>query len=219
MSRSDNVNEPEAAIVELLIHAGALKRLPRQGWLHIGVENPESVADHSYQTALMTLLMAQHDPSIDVSRALVLAICHDLPEAIAGDATPFDATLEVEGVDRDLLFRSPPSYSEDADRAKRAAEESALDEMTARLPDQLRRLIVDAWEEYEAGYTAEARFVRQIDKLEALLQAREYRANMPDLRVESFELGARERVCDPDLRRLMQTFLDIQSDSDEPAKR
>lgn len=187
----------------MLIHAGALKRLPRQGWVHLGVPNPESVADHSFRMALMTLLLARRDPSIDAGRALVLALCHDLPEAIAGDATPFDEHLEAEEVDRDLLFRSRPTYSDSADQAKRSTEEAALVEMTRRLPDALRTLIVAAWEEYEAGQTPEARLVRQVDKLEALLQAYEYRATTPDLRIESFELGTRDRVRDADLQGLL----------------
>ncbi len=199
----------------MLVHAGALKRLPRQGWVHLGIPKPESVADHSYRLALMTLLMAQANPEIDVSRALVLAICHDLPEAIAGDATPFDETLANEEVDRDLLFRSQPTYSESADRAKRAAEESALRQMTGNLPGSLRALIVDAWEEYEDGRTAEARLVRQMDKLEALLQAYEYRASIPDLRIESFEIGARERVSDAAPRRLLEAILSSDLENDE----
>jgi putative hydrolase of HD superfamily len=113
---------PDEAIVQLLVYAGALKKLPRQGWLYLDVPDPESVADHTFRVALMTLLLAHDDPTVDSGRALVLALCHDLPESIAGDATPFDETLEDATVDRSLLFRSRPEYSEAADRAKRQAE-------------------------------------------------------------------------------------------------
>ncbi len=200
------MTEPDEALVQLLVFTGALKRLPRQGWLHLGVPDPESVADHTFRVALMTLLLAQGDPAVNVERALVLALCHDLPEALAGDATPFDETLADETVDRDLLFRGRPAYSERADQAKRVAEEAALARMTAGLPESLRALIVDAWEEYETGLTAEARLVRQTDKLEALLQAHEYRAEIPDLRIASFTLGADERVQDDRLRRILQAI-------------
>ena len=200
------MTEPEEALVQLLVFTGALKRLPRQGWLHLGVPDPESVADHTFRVALMTLLLAQDDPAINAERALVLALCHDLPEALAGDATPFDEALADETVDRDLLFRSRPAYSERADQAKRVAEEAALAQMTAGLTDSLRALIEDAWEEYEAGRTAEARLVRQIDKFEALLQAHEYQAEIPNLRTRSFTLGAREHVRDDRLRRLLRVI-------------
>lgn len=207
------MTEPDEALVQLLVFTGALKRLPRQGWLHLGVPDPESVADHTFRVALMTLLLAQDDPAINAERALVLALCHDLPEALAGDATPFDEALADESVDRDLLFRSRSAYSERADQAKRVAEEAALEQMTAGLTESLRALIEDAWEEYDAGRTAEARLVRQIDKLEALLQAHEYQAEIPNLRIESFTLGAREHVRDDRLRRLLRV---ISARSPEP---
>jgi putative hydrolases of HD superfamily len=194
------------ALVDLLQHAGALKRLPRRGWVLLGVPSPESVADHSYRVALMTLLVAHVDPNVNTERALVLALCHDLPEAIAGDTTPFDEQIRRGEVDPDRLFRSSPAYSASADRAKRQAEGQALQTMTGDLPQALRRLIVDAWEEYEAGDTPEARLVHQIDKLEALLQANEYREMMPEIQVDSFRLGALDRVRDERLVQLLQAI-------------
>lgn len=190
-------------ILDLLEHAGALKRLRRQGWIDRGVIDPESVADHSYRMALMVLVLAGDIGQIDIGRALALALIHDLPEAIAGDATPFDQPLGTEEIDREAIFRARPVYSEDAERAKRAAEEAAIREVTARLPAPLASLIADAWEEYEAGETAEARLVRQIDKLETWLQALEYRAAQPGLVIESFSIGTDEAVSDPALRDLL----------------
>ncbi|HEX3721568.1 MAG TPA: HD domain-containing protein [Nitrolancea sp.] len=198
--------DPSEALINLLRLAGRLKRLPRQGWLLLGVDSPESVADHSYRVALMTLLMAQDNPEVRMERALVLALCHDLPEALAGDATPFDEPLRDGEVDATQLFLSRPAYSAAADRAKRHAEEQALDEMTTELPQTLRQFIVDAWNEYEAGVTSEAQLVRQIDKLEAWLQANEYRDELPELQIESFRLGALDRVRDANLLRLVHAI-------------
>jgi len=205
----------DEALLRLVHITGALKHLPRQGWLHLEVPQPESVAGHSFRVALMTMLLAHADPAINAERALVIALCHDLPEAIAGDITPFDETLADESVDRDRLFRTRPAYSDEADRAKREAEEQALSDMTAGLDEATRRLILDAWEEYEQGCTEEARLVRQIDKLEALLQAHEYAHDIPDLRIESFELGARDRVSDDRLRRLLDLIVNGFVDEDE----
>ena len=136
----------------------------------------------------------------------MLALCHDLPEALAGDATPFDEQIQLGDIEPERLVRSRPAYSASADRAKCQVEERALQEMTGGLPQALRRLIVDAWEEYEAGETPEARLVRQIDKLEALLQADEYRETIPELQIESFRLGALDRVRDDRLVRLLQAI-------------
>lgn len=190
-------------VLDVLAQAGALKRLVRQGWVDRGVGEPESVADHSYRVALLVLLLAADDPAIDLTRALTLALVHDLPEAIAGDATPFDHALASPDAAPEEIFRQPPVYSEEADRAKRAAEEAAIRQMTERLPPRLADLIVGAWEEYEAGATPEARLVRQADKLETWLQALEYRAVQPDLIIESFRIGTQEAVTDPRLRDLL----------------
>ena len=189
-------------LLDFLEQAGRLKRLRRKGWVDRGVAEPESVADHSYRLALLALLAGSLWPGIDVSRAVILALVHDLPEALAGDQTPFDRQLEA-GVDPAQLFRSRPSYSPEAEAEKSARERAALRQMVARLPDELRRLLSEAWEEYEAGVTPEARLVRQLDKLETALQAIEYRAEQPEITIDSFLLGAEAESVDPPARELL----------------
>jgi 5'-deoxynucleotidase YfbR-like HD superfamily hydrolase len=43
------------AIMKVLHEVGNLKRLRRSGWQLKGVPNPESVADHSFRLAIMSL--------------------------------------------------------------------------------------------------------------------------------------------------------------------
>ena len=78
-----------------------------------------------------------------------------------------------------------------------------LPALQAPLPAEIR----DAWHEYEAGQTPESRFVRQIDKLETLLQAEDYLDGQPDLVVDSFRLGARRDVSEPGLTALLEARL------------
>ena len=196
------MDERWQGILDALGYAGDLKRLRRQGWLDRGVAAPESVADHSYRLALLVLLLAA-DAGVDPARAVTLALVHDLPEAIAGDTTPFDAHLAAPDADRAALFRSRPAYSAAADRAKHDAEAAAVRRIAARLAEPLRTLVVGAWEEYEADETPEARLVHQADKLETWLQALEYREEQPDLVIDSFALGTDEAVTDPALRDLL----------------
>jgi putative hydrolases of HD superfamily len=96
------------AIAGLFNLAGRLKQLKRQGWVDRGVEQPESVADHSYRLALMTMVIASRDPEIDASRAVRLALVHDLPEALAGDITPFDDRRSDGDPDLTALFHELP---------------------------------------------------------------------------------------------------------------
>lgn len=193
------------AVIELLTQAGKLKRLCRQGWLDRGVRDPESVAGHSWRMALMALLVSRSKPELNLSRLLMLAIVHDLPEAIAGDATPFDERIR-QGADPQALFRQAPAYSPEARTAKERVETAAMERLTVRLPADLAELISGAWQEYEANQTPEARLIHQIDKLETWLQAVEYQIEQPGLLIESFRLGTDAAVTDPDLRRLMRAI-------------
>jgi putative hydrolases of HD superfamily len=199
------------ALAGLFNLAGKLKQLKRQGWIDRGVDQPESVADHSYRVALMTLVTSTRDLDIDVERAVRLALVHDLPESLTGDITPFDDRLNDGETDAADLFHSLPEYSQQADEAKTAAERVAIHELTASLPDDLRDMLVDAWEEYEAAQTPEARLVRQIDKLETWLQALEYRQQQDELIIESFRRGTERDVTSDDLqalRRSIETLFD-----------
>ena len=45
-------------IVEFLYEVGQLKRLPRAGWLFTGVQNPESVAAHSFRVGVLAYAIA-----------------------------------------------------------------------------------------------------------------------------------------------------------------
>jgi putative hydrolase of HD superfamily len=183
-----------------------LKGLRRTGWVDRGVEEPESGADHSWGVALLGWLLAHDRPDLDRERVLLLGLIHDLPEAVAGDPTPFDDRRDETGAIAERHFSLAPAYSEDARAAKRRAEEAALDEMLAGLPAELATEVRAAWSEYEAGATAEARFVRQIDKLETLIQAEAYAARQPGLAIESFRLGARRDVTDGGLAAVLEAL-------------
>lgn len=193
-------------IIDVLEHAGRLKQIRRQGWVDRGVNDPESVAGHCYRVALMVLLLGNRVTPVNLGRALTLALIHDLPEAIAGDATPFDQALSEAEAERETIFRRPPYYSDEADRAKFAAESTAITEISASLPAELESLFIGAWHEYEEGCTPEARLVRQADKLESLLQALEYRKQQPGLVIESFRMGTNQAVTDPDLREFLDAI-------------
>src|ERR1700693_4435909 len=75
-------------LLRFFVRSGRLKVERRRGWVKkLGLKNPESVADHSYRTALMAMVISD-SRGLDTSKAVRLALLHDLPEAIAGDAMP-----------------------------------------------------------------------------------------------------------------------------------
>ncbi|MDE0708401.1 MAG: HD domain-containing protein [Candidatus Poseidoniales archaeon] len=73
---------------EALIEAFGLKDVTRAGWVRAGVENPESVAAHSWGMALLATQLCPDD--LNLQRVLELCILHDLAEVRVGDITPHD---------------------------------------------------------------------------------------------------------------------------------
>ncbi|TDH00312.1 hypothetical protein EPR50_G00186970 [Perca flavescens] len=73
---------------------GQLKRVPRTGWVYRNVKKPESVSDHMYRMAMMSLTIT--DPTVDKDRCIKLALVHDMAECIVGDIAPSDNISKAE---------------------------------------------------------------------------------------------------------------------------
>jgi len=65
-----------------------LKSVMRTGWVRAGVEQPESVAAHSWGMAVLALRLCP--PELDLHTVITYCLIHDLPEIIVGDLTPDD---------------------------------------------------------------------------------------------------------------------------------
>ena len=195
------------ALLDFLLLVGRLKTLPRQGWVDRGVPNPESVAEHTYRAAMMGWVLAER-AGLDSARLIKLILVHDLPEVLAGDATPYAGLLAAGMGVEEALARwrelvGPEQLAEARlDKLSREAEamQVALRGLEPALASELRQL----WAEYAERRTPEARFAAQLDKLEALLQAMEYEAAGQAADVASFLLTARDEVTQPVLRELLQ---------------
>ena len=168
-----------------------LKRVPRTGWLDRGVPpaQVESVADHSFLTALIAWLAALEDPSLDATRVLKLALIHDLAEAIVGDEPPYAASAVPAPADRDALrafFSRRHVRTAESKAAKRLAEDEAFATLSHLMGPHASAELAALWEEYESHETPEARFVKQADTLEAFLQSRHYAAMDTELPLDGF---------------------------------
>lgn len=150
-----SVDVPAASADDALLRffhlVGRLKETPRAGWALRGIADPESVAEHSHRVALLALVLAPRArPALDAARCVAMALVHDLGEALVGDITPFDGIDAAE---------------------KQRLESDAMQRLAALAGDEE---LLGLWREYDGGATAEARFVKELDKLETVLQASEY---------------------------------------------
>ncbi|KQC11996.1 MAG: hypothetical protein APR54_10220 [Candidatus Cloacimonas sp. SDB] len=166
-------------VIKVFQHFLKLKALYRQGWLQRNVPEVkcESVADHSFGTALLALLLCP--PELDKLKVLEISLLHETGESIIGDLTPTSNISEKE---------------------KSRLEQEAVKKIFRNLPDGDRLLSV--WQEFEFGTSPEGRFVRQLDKLEMGLQAEIY-ACRADNDAEKLIACALEKVTDPELRKLL----------------
>ncbi|HLC47626.1 MAG TPA: HD domain-containing protein [Candidatus Norongarragalinales archaeon] len=68
-------------LADFIFETGDLKFIKRSGWWHARVSDPESVAEHSFRTALIAYLLARLARHPLPERISFLALIHDLPES------------------------------------------------------------------------------------------------------------------------------------------
>lgn len=202
-----------ADLLALLRTFGDLKRLKRTGWVDRGVPQGEveSVADHSLLTALTAWIAAAEDVSLDRDRVLKLALVHDLAEALIGDAPPYEPQDVPDRSDAAALrefFSVRHLRSAENAAAKREAEQNAAERLLALMPSAIAPEFRALWEEYDAQATPEARFVKQVDRLEAYGQARRYAEDHPDLPLWGFTDMAEKEIDHPALVALRDAATD-----------
>ncbi|SJX60445.1 uncharacterized protein SRS1_11780 [Sporisorium reilianum f. sp. reilianum] len=180
----DETEEGWAKVLKFMHVVEQLKTNRRTGWLHHRVPAPESIADHMYRMALLSLLCPA-EADVDLGKCVQLAVVHDLAEAEVGDLTPLD------GVNKHEKMR----------REKEAIQYFVHD----LLGSSAAGMRIEAlWEEYEARETKESRLVKDLDRFELGLQAIEYerRYGIDDL--QAFWEGSIPHVGHPRVRRWAQ---------------
>jgi putative hydrolase of HD superfamily len=145
-------DEELEGLATFLYELGQLKRSKRTGWWLPGVKDPESVAEHSYRTAIIGHLLAVLEGA-DPARTALLCLFHDTQETRVGD---------IPSVGQRYLTA--------------ASNEQITSDQVAALPAEVGQAVREVVAEYEARTSLEAQVARDADKLECLIQAREYEA-------------------------------------------
>ncbi|MBA7547273.1 hypothetical protein ES705_39682 [subsurface metagenome] len=157
-------------IYSFIQSAITLKKLPRQGWIRVGIpiSQIESIADHSYNTAMLSLLLCDLHNSLypenvlDAEIVMRIAIVHDLPECQYQD---FDRQLEhLLGKDKYQEFKGQVITS------------ASTELLSLILNEEVKKIWKKSLDGYATRNSREAKFVSYIDKLEVLVQALSYEA-------------------------------------------
>ncbi|MFF3909801.1 HD family hydrolase [Streptomyces sp. NPDC001848] len=146
------MSEDLSAVARFLYEAGTLKNTARTGWWMAGVQHPESVAEHSWRTALIATIIAKLEGA-DPARATFLAVWHDSQETRTGDVNHLGKKYAGEADPRDVTA-----------------------DQVAGMPNVLAEAVTDLIAEYEAKESPEAICARDADKLECMIQGIEYKA-------------------------------------------
>ena len=110
----------------------------------------ESVAEHSWRTALMAMLLTKEFPEADMDKVIRMCLIHDMGEAFTGDIPTFAKTGADARKEDDILLNWVSTLPEDA-----------REEWTALLT------------EMNAMETREAKIYKALDKMEAVIQHNE----------------------------------------------
>lgn len=169
-------------LIEAYFEFNHLKQLYRQGWLRfVPREKCESVADHSFGVAILSLfLVGEFFPELDSSKVVKIALLHEFGEIYAGDITPHNG-ISIED--------------------KRKVEKRSIVNVFSKLAKGEKYL--ELWEEFEMQSSPEAKLVKQVDQLEMVLQASVYEYQGYGSLQEFFD-HIKERLSDPQLRKFFQ---------------
>lgn len=134
--------------IRFILEIDKEKNILRQ--THIsGFSRQENDAEHAWHMATMVYLLKEYaNEEVDVAKAMMMALIHDVVEIDAGDAYAYDTQALA---------------------CQKEKEERAAERIFGLLPDDQRDELRALFDEFEKGETAEAKFVKVMDNFQPLL--------------------------------------------------
>lgn len=134
--------------IRFIVEIDKVKNIFRQTYL-ADAGRKENDAEHSWHIALMAYLLQEYaEKPVDVSKAMLMVLIHDLVEIDAGDTY---------------------AYDDAGAETKRAREEAAADRIFGLLPEDQGKYFRELWEEFEAYESPEGKYAHLLDNFQPLL--------------------------------------------------
>ncbi|QLH02869.1 phosphohydrolase [Nitrosopumilus cobalaminigenes] len=174
-------------VKEFFNAAANLKKIQRQGWIDkLSIENPESVADHSYSMAMMGMIISDTE-NYNSEKILKMILLHDLAESEIGDFIPGEIPIEE----------------------KNKLENNAFSKIIKTLPDNVKTEYETLWNDYQKKESSEAKIVHQLDRLEMAFQAKIYQnEGHSKEKLSTFFESAKKEIIHPKLKELFRNIID-----------
>lgn len=133
---------------EFILEIDKEKNIERQTYLSGGLRK-ENDAEHAWHAALMTILLSEYaQEQVDVLKTVTMLLIHDIVEIDAGDTYAYDDAAVATQAER---------------------EQKAARRIFGLLPEEQAQRMLQLWQEFEQGQTAEARFAKVMDKIQPIM--------------------------------------------------
>lgn len=142
-------------VLEFAKIIGNLKRIKRSGWIRENIKDLESVSDHSFRVAILSMVLAP-ELRVNSEKLVKMALIHEIGETKLGDI------VWARGEDLNMPAR----------KKKEKEELKIAEEIFAQFKNgnEYKSL----FEEIIERKTEESKILWQLDKLETAIQALEY---------------------------------------------
>lgn len=174
-------------VISFFYELGQLSRVKREGWRLLGVETPESVADHTLRAAQIGWVLAHLEKYEDPNQVAAILLFHDIGETRIGDIHKL------------------------ANRYVVADEERAVREQVSRL-DEVGNHVMRLWEQIETLSSTAGILAKDADLLELAVRAREYSEQGYADAQEWFDT-ARQRVQTESAKMLIRQLTEVSPSS------
>jgi putative hydrolase of HD superfamily len=167
-------------ILSFFFEMGQLSRVKREGWRLLGIEHPESIADHSLRAAQIGWILAHLEGYPNPHEVASIVLFHDIGEARVGDIHKL------------------------ANRYITVDEAQAVKDQTSRLGD-IGLHVLQLWEQIETRSTQAGLIAKDADLVELAVRAQEYMAQGFADAAEWFQ-AAQQRVQTTSAKRLIEAL-------------
>lgn len=168
---------------------GKSKRLLRSGPVREGVRDPESVAEHSFRTGFIAMVLSDKlGDNLDRDKLIRMALIHDIGEIVTGDI------VVQRGEVIDLKLR------DNKEEQERIGIKHIFDQI------QEGNIYAEIFEEMIARKSPEAKIFWQFDKLELAFTALEYEEEQ-DKQLDEFFLDANTHMKEPLLKEILNKII------------
>ena len=141
-------------IVKYLFEAGQLSEIRRGGDLLLGIDNPQTVAEHSFRAGVVGYFIGKLE-GVNAEKAAVIALFNDMHESRIGD-----------------LHKIAQRYVN-----QKKAEKNAFEEQVEKFPEEIKKEMLDNLHNLQNDGTPEGIVARDADLIENAIQYKEYIEN------------------------------------------